>query len=139
MLYFHKFFVLTLFIVGSFLMLPLSVQAADGDEAERAISNTVLPFFKALTSGDVRAIESHIEGKLALNMKTLLRENQEYPEILRRHYKDAIVRVSDTFEEAGCIFVQVEIDFPESKRRFFELLLKDKDGTWKIFRQTEHK
>ena len=139
MLYFYKFLVLTLFIVGSSFMLPLSAQAVDGDEAERAISNTVLPFFEALRSGDVRAIESHINGKLAFNMKTLLRENLEYPEILRKHYKDAIVRVGDTFEEAGRIFVQVELDFPESEKQFFELLLKNKDGTWKIFRQTKRK
>ena len=139
MLYFHKFLVLTLFIVGSSLMLPLSVQAADGEEAEWAISNTVLPFFEALTSGDVRAIESYIGGDLAFNMKTLLRENREYPEILRRHYKDAVVRADNAFEEAGGIFVQVEIDFTDGKKRFFELLLKDKDGIWKIFRQTERK
>lgn len=138
MLCFYKSLVLSLFIVVFTLVLPLSVQAADTDEVKTAISDTVLPFFEALTSGDVQAIEFYIGGNLALDMKTLLQENRKYSEILRRHYANAVVRVGDTFKGAENIIVEAEIDFPGGVKQLFSLRLsRDKDERWKIVKQTE--
>lgn len=137
---FLKSFVLITFIVSSSLLLPATIRAADGYESKKKIlSHTVIPFFEALTSGNVEAIEFYIGGGLALRMKSLLQENREYPEILRNHYADTVLHIGDLYKKAGNMVVDAEIDFPSGEKRIFEVRLsKNKDGVWKIVEETDH-
>lgn len=138
MQYFVKSLALNLFIFGTFLIAPVFVEAAGAVKVNAMISNTVLPFFEALKSGDVQGIESCIGGKLELSTKTLLRKNQEYPQFLRNHYAGAVVRVGNTAVTADEAWVDVEIDFPGKETRLFKIRVrKNNRGIWKIVEQTE--
>ena len=136
---FLKSFVLITFIVSSSLLLPATILAAEGYKAKKILSQTVMPFFEALTSGDVEAIKSCIGGGLALRMKSLLQENREYPEILRNYYADSVLHVGAVYKKAGNVVVDVEIDFPDGEKRIFEIRLsKNKREVWKIVEETDH-
>ena len=138
MQYFVRSLALNLFILGTSLIAPGFVEAAGAGKGKAIISNTVLPFFEALKSGNVQGIESYIGGELELSTRTLLRKNQEYPQFLRNHYAGAVVRVGNTAVNADEALVNVEIDFPGKEIRLFKIRVrKNNPGTWKIVEQTE--
>ena len=120
---------------GFLLLLCITISYA----AENSITETtIVPFFNALKNGDDAAIETYIDDPLHSQVKTLLQNNQEYPEFLRQYYLNSymeIVNIKDLANDHKSVFVQIH--FSPNEKQVIELQLYESDtGIWKITNQT---
>jgi len=116
----------------------LAVALFMGDQsllAEGAASpdECVLQFFAASKNGDLKTMKQLITGSFYAQRKTLLEENAQYPDFLRKHYADTRLQITSMREERGGWVAEVRIKFPDGSVDSNKLLLqKDATGTWKI-------
>ena len=121
-------------------------------EADQIISEAVLPYIRALQAGDVLTLEGLVDGKLAITLEQLLKQNTEYPAFLRQRYGGTTVR--DTIQifqrpagtssaldqEGGQRIAGVSLETPAGVQKDFQLsLAKDAQGAWKIIDQKYHR
>jgi len=117
-------------------------------EADQIVSQAVLPYIRALQTGDVLTLERLVDGKLATTLEKLLKQNTEYPDFLRQRYGGATIR--DTIQifqrpavtsnaldqEGGQRMAVVPLETPAGAKKDFQLSLeKDTQGAWKIIDQ----
>lgn len=121
------------------------VEAIGQLEASQILNEAVLPFIHALQAGDVLTLERLIDGKLAMTLGKLLKQNTEYPAFLRQRYGGTTVR--DTIQvfqwrnttnnglakEGGQRVAMVHMQTSEGNQKDIQLSLeKDPQGFWKI-------
>jgi hypothetical protein len=93
----------------------------------------VVQFFEASKNGDLKTMKQLIAGSFYAQRKTLLEENAQYPDFLRKHYADTRLQVTSMREERGVWMAEVRIKFPDGSVDSNKWLLqKDASGTWKI-------
>ena len=151
-----------LLIVGSFLtvcsvlggfahsesMEQSAFEEVDNQERKEIIDGAVNPFIHALQTGNVQVLEQLIDGKLAMTLGKLLRENTEYPKFLKKRYggttvRDAIqifqrqdINSSSLVKEGSQRIAIVPLETIAGVQKNFQLSLeKDTQGAWKIIDQ----
>ena len=104
---------------------------------ESVVDGTVLPFFEALKAGDVKSIEGYLGEPLAVEVNTLLRDNQDYPSLLRQRYEGAYSGVTSVRElPGGEVIVDLEINYPARQAEYLRLrVVEGASGIWKIVEQ----
>jgi hypothetical protein len=93
----------------------------------------VVQFFEASKNGDTARMKQLMAGSFYNQRKTLLEENTQYPDFLRKHYDGARLQVTNVREDRGGWVVELRIKFADGtvdSNKF--LLQKDASGTWKI-------
>lgn len=91
-----------------------------------AIQHKVLiPFFKALQSGNISTIKKYISPELYEKNQVLLDENTEYSDFLKNYYKDVDFRIvsAKQNESDNSIIFSVAFDVGETKGSIHELKL----------------
>ncbi len=145
-------------LVSGWLVGPVGAMAQElapvsQQEQQALLETTVMPFLKALQTGDVQRLEQLIGGKLALTLGKLLRENTEYPNYLRQRYGGTTVRgpiqIESRQEETGGVHVAelvgarlavVQLETPSGGQDQFLLNLEqDAQGVWKIVDKIRHR
>jgi len=126
-----------------------ALEEVDNQERKEIIDGAVNPFIHALQTGNVQVMEQLIDGKLAMTLGKLLRENTEYPKFLQRRYGRTTVR--DTIQvfqrpDTNSSFLDqegrqriaiVHLQTAGGGQDNFQLSLeKDKQGSWKIIEKT---
>ena len=109
-----------------------SLLKAASKEVREAGSNTVIPFFNALMSGDVDGMKKYISKEYYDKNRALLDENTEYPGFLMEYYQGATFQISHINMVDGNIIVGVEILFPNETRGDYVVYLKQEEDVWKI-------
>lgn len=123
----------------SLLCLPL-MGNAEANHSGDPVNETVLPFFEALQDGDVQAVEFYLDGGLARSMRPLLRDNQEYPELLRKYYNGAEFSVGKINGSKSRLNIDVNVSYPSGRSMLLVLtLIQRNDGDWKIIKQIEER
>jgi len=102
------------------------------------IKNTIQTFFSILQSGNTTAIESYLGGDLYERRKTLLRNNREYSEFLRRYYQGTEFQIEKITEGSSGVVVTARLIFPDGQNERFLLRLAREQGrgAWKIMEYT---
>ncbi len=122
----------------------IGVEEVSQAERDQIVNQTVEPFIQALQIGDVVVLEQLIEGRLGNTLGKLLRQNQEYPNFLRKRYggtsvgktiqvfhQDNLTGTSSLDKELRIAVVQ--LNKPEGPQEKFELSLeKNAQGAWKV-------
>ena len=125
------------------------MEAVSQQEQQELLEQAVMPFLKALQTGDASRLEQLIGGKLALTLGKLLRANTAYPDFLRQRYGGTTVQepiqiaqhhqaTSPTLaqEQPPCLAV-VHLLAPDGRPDHFELHLEqDAQGAWKVIDKT---
>ena len=134
---FRKSLIICFLIFVALIILPSGAQSTT--EAEKAmVYKTAQIFLDALIAGDVPMIKTHIAGRLKMQLRTLLNDNKEYSKFLRNEYTNAIYQIDDPIIDGKRAAVNVSIDFPKDKRRFFKIKLEKINKTrWMVTEQTE--
>lgn len=114
-------------------------------EVDQILNEAVLPFIHALQTGDVLTLERLIDGKLAMTLGKLLRQNSEYPTFLRQRYGGTTVRDtihifhrrnvtnSGLVQEGGQRVAVVHMQTFDGNQKDFQLSLeKNQQGAWKV-------
>jgi hypothetical protein len=118
-------FVLVVFVL---LMSPRAVPAS-----EEAINGTVVPFFEALKTGDVKAVKMLLGGELEARMRPTLEDNKDYVESLKNRYEGSQVNILTSSEVDGELSVAVRLSFRDGGSELLQLVLrKATDGRWRI-------
>lgn len=121
------------------LSLGLFALAAPRAEAEEPF-DTVAGYLDALQAGDTVGVKSHIGGRLYRNKELLLDQNDEYPNFLRKFYRDAQFYISDQLTDLGPQGqgVKVEVDFPGgNSSESIAVVEQADDGSWKVVDEIE--
>ncbi len=125
--------ILFLLIISLFICFSSnSLLKAASKEVREAGSNTVIPFFYALMSGDVDGMKKYISKEYYDKNRALLDENTEYPGFLMEYYQGATFQISHINMVDGNIIVEVEILFPNETRGDYVVYLKQEEDVWKI-------
>ena len=118
-------------------------------EANRVVGEVAIPYIAALQAGDVQTLQQLIDGRLAITLGTLLRDNQEYPNFLKNKYgKNHLLDTKSTLEQKvaegfvvtgndhGSGVLKVEMSQDNGNLMNLQLSLdKDKAGNWKVVDQ----
>jgi hypothetical protein len=110
----------------------LSAQALGATEPASP-SDCVMQFFEASKNGDTARMKQLMAGSFYNQRKTLLEENTQYPDFLRKHYDGARLQIMKMREDRGGWVVEVRIKFAEGTVDSNKWLVqKDASGAWKI-------
>ena len=118
-------------------------------EAGRVAEEVAIPYVTALQTGDVQTLESLIDGKLAITLGSLLRDNKEYPNFLRESFgQNRLLDTKSVLEQKivesfvalsngqGVGTLTVEMEQSDNNRLNLQLSFeKDKTGAWKVVDQ----
>jgi len=119
---------------------PCQVLTSSDHDYGAVLSNTLVPYFKALKAGDVDAIKYYISGNLYEKYRILLDHNKEYPSFLRSHFKNAKFLVKRVEKINNEIFVEIEAWFENGSYTNQKLVFAEELGkpapTWKVVRQS---
>ena len=92
-----------------------------------------MQFFEASKNGDTARMKQLMAGSFYNRRKTLLEENTQYPDFLRKHYDGAGLQITSMREDRGGWVVEVRIKFADSTVDSNKWLVqKDASGAWKI-------
>jgi hypothetical protein len=103
-------------------------------EAESVLND----YFRYLKTGDTDGIIDIVTGPLLKKRERLLRYNPQYPDFLRKKYKDAhfsIIR--QQFIDAGKLALDVQIYFTEEDNVKTRFVLVQENGLLKIYSEGE--
>lgn len=96
----------------------------------------VVQFFEASKNGDVKTMKQLMAGPFYAQRKTLLEENVQYPDFLRKHYADTRLQIMSLRAERGGWVADVRIKFPDGTVDSNKWLLQqDASATWKIMQE----
>ena len=115
-------------------------------EEDQILDHTILPFIQALQSGDVKALQTLVGGKLAVTLEKLLSRNTNYSSFLRDRYGRGLsidsaifrekVKKRFTRTEEARDMVDVLLPMKNTRQNNLALTLeKDKNGNWKVVAQ----
>jgi len=96
-----------------------------GEELYQEITiETITPYFEALKNGDVGAIKLHISEGMYERYKVLLEKNKDYPEFLRKYYRDVDFEIEKIEWIDNDILVSAMIKFPNNESLISKFLLR---------------
>jgi len=131
-----KCLALSLFLGGICLAGPLTVKVGAQNSEGAIVSSTVLPYFAALKTGDVRSLRAHVGGKLARTMRKLLHDNPTYWQFLRKQFGGATIVVTNTRIEKRMLVTEVRMTRPNKEALTFEVRVRQNSrGEWKVVDQ----
>ncbi len=103
----------------------------------REAESTVVPFLRALISGDVEGMKNYISNEYYDKNRVLLDENTEYPGFLAGYYQGAEVKLKKISMEDGNIVARVKFLFPDKTKSHNAIYLIQEGEVWKIHEISE--
>jgi len=86
---------------------------------------TLRPFFNALKSGNVQLIKRYFSEEMYSEYRVLLEENKGYPDLLRKHYNDAVFTVERGVSSDNRVIVDFAIQFPGKGKQVSQYILQE--------------
>lgn len=125
------------------------VIAVDLDENDSRFieirDNTVIPYYETLKKGDVESLHIYLSAKRYAVNRTLIEQNELYPEHLRNRFREALFDLTRIMQDGGKVTALVKIYWPDGKNThailglieeetFTSLDNNDNNLRWKIDR-----
>jgi len=120
-------------------------EIAESEELYQKITiETMNPYFNALKNGDVGAIKLHLSEGMYERYKVLLEKNKDYPQFLRKYYRNVDFLVEKVERIGNDILVSAMIKFSNNESLISKFLLRKEmddvypdgiSGRWKIVKE----
>jgi predicted ABC-type exoprotein transport system permease subunit len=93
------------------------------ESIERIVNNTVRPYFVALKNGDIKILKEMMAKGMYEERKVLFEQNKEYPDFLRKLYRDADFIILSAGVRGNDILVNTVIKYPDGRQNQARLYL----------------
>lgn len=108
---------------------------------EEIVNNILRPYFVALKNGDISTLKKLMTTDMYNEKKVLFEQNKEYPNFLRKLYRDATFIIVSANDEGNDILVNAVIKYSDGRRNQLKLYLVSENngietqnsfGGWKV-------
>lgn len=108
---------------------------------EKIVDNIVRPYFVALKNGDIQTLKKLMTKNMYNQRKVLFEQNKDYPDFLRKIYRDANFIIKSASEDGNEILVNAVIKYTDGRQNPLKLYLTSEDngsgnqtsyGGWKV-------
>lgn len=117
----------TLFLVG---MAHFTI-AEELDESDSRFSEirdgTVIPYFETLKKGEVESLHIYLSAKRYAVNRTLIEQNELYPDHLRNHFREAAFELVRVTQDGEKVTALVKIYWPDGRNAHSILGLKEEE------------
>lgn len=108
---------------------------------EEIVNNILRPYFVALKNGDISTLKKLMTTDMYNEKKVLFEQNKEYPNFLRKLYRDATFIIVSANDDGNDILVNAVIKYSDGRRNQLKLYLVSENngiekqnsfGGWKV-------
>ena len=136
-------FMFTTLLLAGMVQFVIAEELNENDSRFSEIrDNTVIPYYEALKKGEVESLHIYLSAKRYAVNRTLIEQNELYPDHLRNHFREAMFDLTQIKQDGDKFTVLVKIYWPDGRNTHAILSLieegtftsPDNNLRWKIDR-----